>query len=108
MLPLPSNPPPQPLPTEKSGKRYLARKLLTKPALARRRQYGKKSADEISYLRHLCATDAYFLGYTILGYKRLSPRLHGNLLGWMARTRAEQYRMILEPRFTLRLLVPLL
>src|SRR5258706_11609870 len=98
MLPLPSNPLTPPPPTEEEWQAVLSQKTIDKARLSAERQYGKKSADEISYLRHLCATDAYFLGYTILGYKRLSPKLHGNLLGWMNRTRAEQYRMILEPR----------
>lgn len=62
------------------------------------KKYGSKSATEIDYLRKMCAEDAYFLGYGILGYTRLSPKLHGNLFSWLQRSRSEQYRLILEPR----------
>lgn len=65
---------------------------------AAEKKYEQLSSDEVTYLRKRCATDKFFLGYGILGYSRLSPKLHGHICDWLSRTQEEQYRLILEPR----------
>ena len=61
-------------------------------------KYDKLTSDEVSYYRSRCKTDLFFLTNAILGYERLSPRLHGSLCRWLSDTQEEQFRMILLPR----------
>lgn len=61
-------------------------------------QLKQLSQEDISDLRRKCKTDLFFFTYAILGYTRLSPRLHGNIADWLWRTQNEQFRMALLPR----------
>lgn len=60
--------------------------------------YARLDSDTISHYRSLAKRDRYFLAHAILGYSRLSPRLHGSLCGWLERTAEAQFRLILLPR----------
>ena len=55
-------------------------------------------SDEVSALRKRAKTDLFFLAYSILGYKKLSTDLHGDLCNWLKRTEKEQFREVLLPR----------
>lgn len=70
---------------------------------------GKRKADaylkalglndeQINHLRVRCKKDLFFLCYSILGYDKLSPNLHGALCVWLQSTEGEQFRIILLPR----------
>lgn len=61
-------------------------------------QYAQLDSETVTYLRARAKRDKYFLAHAILGYNRLSPRLHGSLCDWLQRTEDTQYRMILLPR----------
>lgn len=54
--------------------------------------------DQIFQTRIKAKKDLFFLGYSILGYDKLSENLHGHLAGWLAHTANEQFRIILLPR----------
>jgi len=54
--------------------------------------------DQIRHLRIKAKKDPFFLGYGILGYKKFSPNLHGNLCQWLLATITLLYRLILLPR----------
>ncbi len=56
------------------------------------------SSDDVAMLRRKCKNDLFFLARGPLEYTRLSPKFHGDLTGWMARTRNEQYKMTLLAR----------
>lgn len=87
-----------PQPSDDQWKALINPAHIDKSKKAAEKKYDKLSSEEIAFLRHKCATDLFFLGYGILGYKRMSPNLHGNLCSWMERTQEEQYRLILKPR----------
>ena len=76
----------------------LDQKNIDKAKKESEKKYSELSTDKVAYIRSLCSLDPFFFGYGILGYTRLSPNLHGNLLSWLHRTRREQYRLILMPR----------
>lgn len=54
--------------------------------------------DEWMALRRRAKNDLFFLCYSVLGYKKLSTNLHGNLVTWMHATDNDQFREILLPR----------
>ncbi len=56
------------------------------------------SQNQIDYLRRRCKEDLFFLCRGPLEYTKLSPRFHGDLTGWMQRTRDMQNRMLLLAR----------
>lgn len=62
------------------------------------KQYDHLSQEDIYELRRACKTDLLFLLHAILGYKKVSPNLHGHMCAWTARTAWEQFRMGLLPR----------
>lgn len=66
-----------------------------------RTHYEKKAAEltsaEWKRLRILCKTNLFFL-CSILGYKRLSTNLHGDLCKYMDESRTERFKEILLPR----------
>lgn len=54
--------------------------------------------EEYHKLRALCKKDLFFLCYSVLGNKRLSTRLHGNLCTHVHNTRLNRFREYLLPR----------
>lgn len=59
---------------------------------------GKDSSDSIKLLRHQAKHDLFFLSYGVLGYDKLSDRLHLHFCRWLQNTENEQFRLILLPR----------
>lgn len=53
---------------------------------------------QVDQLRYTGKHDLFFLAYSILGYDRLSPNLHGSLATWMHKHRSERFKEILLPR----------
>ena len=53
---------------------------------------------QIDTLRHRAKHDLFFLAYSVLGYDRLSPNLHGSLASWMIKHRDKRFKEILLPR----------
>lgn len=49
-------------------------------------------------LRRRCKTDLFFLSFSILGYDRLSPVLHGQICAWLQKNKTERYIELLLPR----------
>lgn len=64
-------------------------------AEAKRRALSK---EEFHKLRALAKRDLYFLSYSILGYDRLSPVLHGGLCKHIKDTAEERFHEYLMPR----------
>lgn len=62
------------------------------------KEMGRYTTDEWKYLRLRAKNDLFFLCYGVLGYKKLSTNLHGNLAEWLEKTRVHQFREILLPR----------
>lgn len=56
------------------------------------------SSEHYKMLRRISKLNLYFLATDILGYDKLSPGLHGNLVAWMMRTEADRFRLCLLPR----------
>lgn len=56
------------------------------------------TTDEWKYLRHRAKTDLFFLAHGVLGFKKLSVNLHGNLCAWHRLTNGYRFREILLPR----------
>lgn len=56
------------------------------------------TTEEYYAIRRRIKNDLFFLTHGILGYKRLSPILHGNLCTWCQENDTEQFREILLPR----------
>lgn len=54
--------------------------------------------EEWHQLRALCKRDLFFLCYSVLGNKRLSTRLHGNLCTHVKRTENDRFHEYLMPR----------
>lgn len=65
---------------------------------AAEKKYADLTVDQVRHLRQKAKSDLFFLGYGVLGYDLLSPKLHGHLSSWLAATRKEQYRLLLLPR----------
>jgi hypothetical protein len=61
-------------------------------------KYTNNSIEKYKALRIEAKQDLFFLTNGILGYKKLSPNLHGNLCEWLLLHREFQYREILLPR----------
>lgn len=61
----------------------------------RRKQLDKA---EFHRLRVLCKRDLFFLCHTVLGNKRLSVNLHGDLCTHVTRTSTDRFREFLMPR----------
>lgn len=61
------------------------------------KKFQDLSSGQIDFVKRKMKNDLFFLG-TSLGYNLLSPRLHGDLAGWMQRHRGWQYKLILMPR----------
>jgi hypothetical protein len=59
--------------------------------------YRDVSSSTIDSIRRKCKNDLYFLG-TVLGYDRLTPRLHGDYTKWLSKWRGYQYKLSLLPR----------
>lgn len=62
------------------------------------KQYGNLSTDDIQYLRNKAKNHLFFLCTGILGYNKLSPRLHGHYCLWITRNRVAKRRLELMPR----------
>src|SRR3990167_10881801 len=60
-------------------------------------KYRDAPADTIELMRKKCKTDLFFLAQ-ILGYTKLSKRLHGDYAGWLQKYRGYQYKLSLLPR----------
>ena len=68
--------------------------------LRKRDEIRKGLTDEkVDILRKMAKTNLYFLSNTVLQYADLTVNLHGNLCSWLDRTRYDQYRLVLLPRF---------
>lgn len=65
---------------------------------AAEKRFENLTSDEYGYLRSRSKTDLFFLAYGVLGFQKLSTKLHGDLCNWMWRTQNEQFREILLPR----------
>jgi predicted phage terminase large subunit-like protein len=77
--------------------------LVDEASISQSRRDGDKrlatlTQSQVNQLRHDCKHDLFFLAYGVLGYTRLSPKLHGNLCSWMMRHRDKRFRQILLPR----------
>jgi len=59
---------------------------------------SKLSKEEFHRLRVLCKRDLFFLTNTILGYNRLSTKLHGHLCTHVHNTQNSRFREFLMPR----------
>lgn len=73
-------------------------KKLTERRKAADERFKGLSDAQIEGLRRRCKHDLFFLCAGPLEYDLLSPRLHGNLAGWIQRTEGWQNRMFLLPR----------
>lgn len=76
----------------------LDEKNITKARNEADKQMSVLSTDEWKYLRRRAKHDLFFLSTGVLGYKKLSVNLHGNLSTWLQGTDNEQFREILLPR----------
>ena len=56
------------------------------------------SSDQLEYLRWRAKSDSFYLGRSVLGYKKFTETLHGNISQWLYNTRQDQFRIILLPR----------
>lgn len=56
------------------------------------------SPEQVQHLRIKAKKDLFFLCYSILGYDKLSPNLHGDFCNWHKNTEQDQYRLGLLPR----------
>lgn len=56
------------------------------------------TSDEYAFIRRTSKNDLFFLNHFILGYKRLSKNLHGDLSKWCEKHDDEQFREFLLPR----------
>ena len=65
---------------------------------AAEKEYSDLTMDQVKHLRKKAKDDLFFLGYGVLGYELMSPKLHGHLASWLKATRSEQYRILLLPR----------
>lgn len=59
---------------------------------------AEMSMEHYKSLQISAKSNLFFLCTGILGFDRLSPRLHGDLCGWMKDNEDEQFREILLPR----------
>jgi hypothetical protein len=66
--------------------------------LASKKESSGMSEDLKKELRRRCKTDLFFLAYSILGYDRLSPVLHGQICAWLEKNNTERYIELLLPR----------
>lgn len=78
--------------------------LANESALTNARKAGDKmiaglTQSDINAYRHRAKTDLFWLCYGILGYDRLSPKLHGSLCKWLSDTATtHRFREILLAR----------
>lgn len=56
------------------------------------------TTDQYNYLRRRCKLDLFFLCSSILGYDKLSPKLHGDLCWWQMRNHSHRFKVVLLPR----------
>lgn len=56
------------------------------------------TTDEWKYLRLRSKNDLFFLNYGVLGYKKLSINLHGDLCNWYSSNEVNQFVEVLLPR----------
>lgn len=56
------------------------------------------NSDQVAHLRIKAKKDLFFCCYSILGYDKLSPVLHGEVCNWHKDTETELYRLCLLPR----------
>jgi hypothetical protein len=84
-------------PTDDHLKKLLDQDHLTEVRKAAEKKYEQLTTDEYHNLRHKFKTDLLFLA-TALGYRKLSPNLHGHFCRWLQATRNEQFREELLPR----------
>lgn len=61
-------------------------------------KFSNLTQDDIDFLRWKAKNDLYYLADAVLGYRKVVPHLHGNIVGWLLRTWYDLYRMILLPR----------
>lgn len=59
---------------------------------------GEISSEDWTRIRIRCKKDLFFLAYSILGYDKLSPHLHGHLCTFVKNTEHERFREFLLPR----------
>lgn len=77
--------------------------LVTQTEIDKSRKLGEQrlsnlGTEDVKLLRLRAKNDLFFLCHGILGYKKLSPNLHGNLCSWMQKHDTDQFREILLPR----------
>lgn len=56
------------------------------------------NAEQVAHLRIKTKKDLFFCCYSVLGYDKLSPHLHGDFCDWHKDTERELYRLGLLPR----------
>ncbi len=89
---------------ELSTKQSLDLDNLTDPTLFKARQEEANryrdglTKEQWLYRRRRAKTDLFFLCYGVLGFKKLSVNLHGNLCTFVQNTDNEQFREFLLPR----------
>jgi len=69
-----------------------------KARAAGEKQLEELTTDEVNQMKWLAKHNLYYLSKSVLGYKDLSPQLHGHLCSWLERTAEEQFRAVLLPR----------
>lgn len=62
------------------------------------KKYSGLTTENWQELRFMAKHDLFYLVNSILGYDRLSPRLHGHLCGWLRRNAEARFREVLLPR----------
>lgn len=86
------------IPTDDEFKKLYSQSNIASAQRAGEKELGHLTSDDISTIRARCKHDLFFLTHGVLGYSRLSPRLHGSVASWLKRTSDCQYRMLLLPR----------
>lgn len=61
-------------------------------------KFRELDTDTWNHWRQRAKNDLFWLNTAVLGYDRLSPRLHGHLCSWMERNAEWRFREILLPR----------
>ncbi len=88
---------PQPPESDEQLRRLLDEDSITNARRAAEKKYENLTTDQYKHLRNKFKNDLLFMS-TALGYRKLSPNLHGHLARWLQETRNEQFREELLPR----------
>lgn len=62
------------------------------------KKFRELDSETWNHWRQRSKTDLFWLNTAVLGYDRLSPRLHGHLCSWLERNNEWRFREILLPR----------